>query len=47
MLLRGCALADGAQIEAGIMEIRGALDALRAAGAELVRPHYTGILAEA
>jgi predicted ATPase len=47
MLLRGCALADGGQIEAGITELRGALDVMRAAGAELGRPYYTGILAAA
>jgi adenylate cyclase len=47
MLLRGCALADGGQIEAGITELRGALDALRAAGAEINRPYWSGILAAA
>jgi predicted ATPase len=47
MLMRGSAVAGGGQIEAGITEMRGALDAMRAAGAELLRPHYTGILAEA
>jgi predicted ATPase/ABC-type thiamine transport system ATPase subunit len=47
MLLRGCILADGGQIEAGITEMRGALDLIRAAGSELARPLYTGILAEA
>jgi predicted ATPase len=47
MLLRGCALADGGQIEAGITELRGALDVWRAAGAELGRPYFTSILAEA
>jgi len=47
MLLRGCAFADGGQIETGITELRGVLDALRAAGAEAARPHYTGTLAEA
>jgi predicted ATPase len=46
-LLRGCAVADGGQIEAGITEMRGALDLMRAAGAELGRPYFTGILAEA
>jgi hypothetical protein len=30
MLLRGCALVDGGQIEAGITEMRGALDLMRA-----------------
>jgi class 3 adenylate cyclase/predicted ATPase len=47
MLLRGCAFAAGGQIEPGIMEMRGALDVMRAAGAELARPYYTGILAAA
>jgi len=47
MLLRGCALAGGGQIEAGITELRGALDLMRAAGAELDRPYYKGILAAA
>jgi predicted ATPase len=47
MLLRGCAVAAGGQIEAGITELRGALDVLRAAGAELGRPYFTGILAKA
>jgi len=47
MILRGCACADGGQIEAGITEMRGALDVRRAAGAELGRPYSTGILAEA
>jgi predicted ATPase len=47
MLMRGCAVAAGGQIEAGITEMRGALDVLRAAGSELARPYYTGILAEA
>ena len=47
MLLRGCALADGGQIEAGITELRGALDVWRATGAELGRPYFTGVLAEA
>ena len=46
-LLRGCALAAGGQSEAGITEMRGALDAMRAAGAELGRPYYSSILAEA
>jgi class 3 adenylate cyclase/predicted ATPase len=47
MLIRGCAVADGGQIEAGITELRGALDVMQAAGFELSRPHFTGILAEA
>jgi predicted ATPase len=48
MLLRGwCTVAAGGQIEAGITELRGGLDLMRAAGAELGRPYYTGILAEA
>jgi predicted ATPase len=48
MLLRGgCTVADGGQIEAGITEMRGALDLLRAAGAEMGRPYWTGLLAEA
>jgi len=47
MLMRGWALADGGQIEAGITEMRGALDVMRAAGAEQQRLYYTGILAEA
>jgi predicted ATPase len=48
MLIRGCCtVADGGQIEAGITDLRGALDLLRAAGAELGRPYYTGMLAEA
>jgi len=48
MLLRGwCTVAAGGQIEEGITEMRGALDLMRAAGAELGRPYYTGMLAEA
>jgi len=47
MLLRGQVLADGGQIEAGITEMLAALDLMRAAGAELMRPYYTGLLAEA
>jgi predicted ATPase len=47
MLMRARALADGGQIEAGITELRGALDVQRAAGSELGRPYYTGILAAA
>ena len=45
--MRGGALADGGQIEAGITELRAALDVLRAAGHEMGRPYYTGILAAA
>jgi predicted ATPase len=45
--VRGGAFADGGQIEAGITELRGALDVMRAAGAEMNRPYYTGILAAA
>ena len=45
MLMRGCALAAGGQIDAGITELRGALDVMRAAGSDVVRPYYTGILA--
>jgi len=47
MLMRGSAFADGGQIEAGVTEMRSALDVMRAAGAELGRPYYTGVLAEA
>jgi predicted ATPase len=47
MLLGGGALAGAGQIEAGITEMRGALDAWRAAGAEIDRPFWTGLLAEA
>jgi len=48
MLQRGwCTVAAGGQIEAGITEMRAALDLMRAAGAEMGRPYYTGILAEA
>jgi len=48
MLLRGwCTVAAGGQIEAGITELRGALDLLRAAGAEMGLPDFTGMLAEA
>jgi class 3 adenylate cyclase/predicted ATPase len=48
MLLRGwCTVAAGGQIEAGITEMRGALDLVRAAGAEIARPYWTGTLAEA
>jgi len=45
-LLRGITLADGGQLEAGIAEMRGALDLLGAAGAEMARPQYLGVLAE-
>jgi predicted ATPase len=47
MLLRGQVLAASGQIEAGIAEMRGALDVMRAAGAEMGRSYFTGILAEA
>jgi predicted ATPase len=47
MLLRGGAAAAGGQTDAGITEMRAALDAWLAAGAELARPYYAGILAEA
>ena len=48
MLLRGgCTVAAGGQIEAGITEMRAALDLMRAAGAEMGRPYFTGMLAEA
>jgi class 3 adenylate cyclase/predicted ATPase len=47
LLLRGCAFAAGGQIEAGIKELRGALDLLRGAGSEMGRPHFSGVLAEA
>jgi predicted ATPase len=48
MLLRGgCTVAAGGQIEAGITELRAALDLMRAAGAEIGLPYNTGILAEA
>jgi predicted ATPase len=48
MLLRGWRTVEaGGQIEAGITEMRGALDVMRAAGTELARPAFTGILAEA
>jgi len=47
MLLRGCTAAAGGQTDAGITEMRAALDAWLAAGAELARPYYAGILAEA
>jgi len=46
-LLRGCAFVDRGQIEAGITELRGALDVKRAAGSELAWPYYACSLASA
>jgi TOMM system kinase/cyclase fusion protein len=46
-MLRGWALAAQGQAEEGIAQIRQGLTAYRATGAELVRPYYLALLAEA
>jgi predicted ATPase len=46
MLTRGRALAELGQPEEGISQMRAALDATGAAGAELARPYYLAVLAE-
>ena len=45
--MRGWALAEQGQGEEGIAQIRQGLTAYRATGAELFRPHYLALLAEA
>jgi class 3 adenylate cyclase/predicted ATPase len=46
-ILRGWALAEQGQGEAGIAQIRQGMEAWRATGAELRRPHFLALLAEA
>ena len=46
-ILRGWALAEQGQGEEGIAQIHQGLAAYRATGAELVRPYYLALLAEA
>ena len=46
-ILRGWALAEQGQGEEGIAQIRQGLAALRATGAEVVRPYFLALLAEA
>jgi class 3 adenylate cyclase/predicted ATPase len=46
-MLRGWALAAQGQAQEGIAQIRQGLTAYRATGAELVRPYYLALLAEA
>jgi predicted ATPase len=46
-ILRGWALAEQGQGEVGVAQIRQGLDAWRAAGAEIERPHFLALLAEA
>jgi class 3 adenylate cyclase/predicted ATPase len=46
-ILRGWALAEQGQGEEGIAQIRQGLAAYRATGAELLRPYYLALLAEA
>ena len=45
--LRGWALAGQGQVEEGIVQMRQSLDAYRATGAEILRPYYLALLAEA
>ena len=47
LILRGWALAEQGQGEEGIAQIRQGLAACRATGAELWRPHFLALLAEA
>ena len=46
-ILRGWALAEQGQGEEGIAQIRQGLAACRATGAEVWRPHFLALLAEA
>ena len=46
-ILRGWALAEQGQEEEGIAQMRQGLDAWRATGAELCRPYFLALLAEA
>src|SRR5262249_14182915 len=46
-ILGGSALAEQGQIEEGITQMREGLSAWRAMGAEVVRPYYLALLAEA
>jgi predicted ATPase/DNA-binding winged helix-turn-helix (wHTH) protein len=46
-VMRGWALVNQGPREAAIQEIRDGLAALKVTGAELVRPHYLGLLGEA
>jgi adenylate cyclase len=44
---RGIALAEQEQVEEGITQMRHSLAAIRAGGAEVMRPYYLGLLAGA
>ena len=46
-IYRGWALAEQGQVEEGIVQIRQGLTAYRATGAEVGRPHFLALLAEA
>jgi len=46
-IYRGWALAEQGQVEEGIAQIRQGLTAYRATGAEVARPHFLALLAEA
>ena len=46
-VMRGWALAQQGQVNAGIAEIRRGMEACRACGAELERPHWLALLGEA
>jgi predicted ATPase len=47
VILRGWTLAQQGQVQAGIEQIHQGLRAFRASGAELLRPYYLALLAEA
>jgi predicted ATPase/class 3 adenylate cyclase len=47
IIYRGWALAEQGQVEEGITQIRQGLIAYRATGAEVARPHFLALLAEA
>ena len=42
-----CAVEEGGEFEAGITDIRRAVDTMRAVGAEMAQQYYIGVLAEA
>src|SRR5713101_3882898 len=46
-IYRGWALAEQGQVEEGIAQIRQGLTAYQATGAEVARPHFLALLAEA
>lgn len=45
-VLRGWALAGQGQVEEGIAQMRQGIDAYRATGAEMIRPHFLALLGE-